>query len=134
MHYRAIASPKFAAQYFGTGFDAAALARAPMIVFNRKDELQWRFMRRITRARLSPPVNYLPTSSGVIEAAALGLGWCVAPESLAAQALGAKKIVIVDSARWLDVPLYWQLAAVRSTTLEQISRALREAAASALRE
>lgn len=133
MRYRAIAAPAFAARYFGAGVDAAALALAPMIVFNRKDALQWRFVRRITRARLAPPVHYLPTSTGFIEAAARGLGWCLAPESLIAPALRDKRIVIVDAARWLDVPLYWQHAAIRSSTLQQISQVLRSVAADALR-
>lgn len=133
MRYRAIASPEFAKNFFASGVDAAAFARAPMIVFNRKDELQWRFVRRITRARLTPPVHYLPTSSGFVEAAACGLGWCLAPESLIVPALQAKRIVTLDRQHWLDVPLYWQHAAVRSSTLQRISQVLREAAAHALR-
>jgi LysR family transcriptional regulator (chromosome initiation inhibitor) len=133
MRYRAIAAPAFAARHFAAGVDAAALARAPMIVFNRKDALQWRFVRRITRARLAPPVHYLPTPTGFVDAAARGLGWCLAPESLIAPALRERRIVIVDPARWLDVPLYWQHAAVRSSTLQQIGQVLRGAAAAALR-
>lgn len=134
MRYRAIASPAFAARYFAAGMDAAAFARAPMIVFNRKDALQWRFVRRITRAKLAPPVHYLPSASGFVEAAARGLGWCLAPESLIAPALAAKTVVELDPARWLDVPLYWQHAAVRSSTLQQIGQALKEAAATAMRQ
>jgi LysR family transcriptional regulator (chromosome initiation inhibitor) len=133
MRYYAIASPEFAAEHFGGRIDAGTLSSAPLIVFNRKDELQWRFIRRITRARLSPPVHYLPTSTGFVEAAALGLGWCLAPESLVTPLLETKRIVILDPARWLDVPLYWQHAAVRSATLENIGRALQDAAAGSLR-
>lgn len=133
MRYRAIASPEFAARYFAGGIGAQALAQAPMIVFNRKDALQWRFVRRITRVRLAPPVHYLPTSTGFVEAAARGLGWCLAPEAMIVPALDAGQIVIVDARRWLDVPLYWQHAAVHSTTLQRISRALQEEAARALR-
>lgn len=133
MRYCAIAAPAFAARYFPDGVDAAALARAPMVVYNRKDELQARFVRRVTRARLAPPVHYLPTSTGFVEAAALGLGWCLAPESLAAPALKARAIVNIDPARWIDVPLFWQHAAVRSSTLRQIGDALRDAAAAVLR-
>ena len=133
MRYLAIASPAFAAEYFGKRIEADALARAPLIVFDRKDELQWRFIRRITRARLAPPVHYLPTSSGFVDAAALGLGWCLAPESLVAPALKSGRVVALDPKRWLDVPLYWQHAAVRSATLDAIGRALRSAAAGALR-
>ncbi len=133
MRYYPIASPEFFSRYFTDGLNAAALARAPMIVFNRKDDLQWRFIRRITRARLMPPIHYLPTSTGFVDAAARSLGWCLAPKSLLTQASQTKQIIIIDPARWLDVPLYWQHAAVRSSTLQQLSQALREAAASALR-
>jgi len=133
MRYCAIASPDFAARHFRSGVDAASLARAPMVVYNRKDELQARFVRRITRARIAPPTHYLPTSTGFVDAAALGLGWCLAPASMAAPALKAKAIVNIDPSRWIDVPLYWQHAAVRSTTLRQISDALREVAAETLR-
>jgi len=132
MRYRAIASPEFAKCHFAHGLDAAAFARAPMIIFNRKDELQWRFVHRITRARLAPPVHYLPTATGFVEAASRGLGWCLAPESLIAPALHKKAIVILDPRRSIDVPLYWQYSAVRSLTLQRISQALREVAASAL--
>jgi LysR family transcriptional regulator, chromosome initiation inhibitor len=133
MRYFAIASPEFAHKYFGKNLRTEALETAPLIVFNRKDDLQWRFIRRITRARVSPPVHYLPTSMGFVDAAAQGLGWCLAQETLIAPAVKAGRIVILDSKRWLDVPLYWQFAAVRSEILENVGRALREAAAGALR-
>jgi len=133
MRYHAIASPPFIGRYLKEGFNAASLARAPMIVFNRKDDLQARFIRRVTRAGVSPPVHYLPTSNGFVAAAALGLGWCLAPEGLLEPALQAKAIAIVDPARPIDVPLYWQHAAVRSTTLQQLGQALRKAASASLR-
>lgn len=133
MRYHAIAAPDFWARHFSAGLNAAAFTAAPMIVFNRKDALQWRFMRRLTRARLSPPTHYIPTSKGFIEAAARGLGWCMAPESLVAPALREGTLRLLDPTRWLDVPLYWQHAAVRSSTLQQVTLALREACASALR-
>lgn len=132
MRYRAIASPALVARFFSDGVDAAALARAPMLVFNRKDDLQGRFIRRVTRTRLAPPVHYLPSATGFIEAAAGGLGWCLAPESMIAPALHAKTIVILDPTRALDVPMYWQHAAVRSETLQQVGRVLRETAVSHL--
>ncbi|KXU97006.1 chromosome replication initiation inhibitor protein, partial [Stenotrophomonas sp. DDT-1] len=129
----AIASPGFARQYFNDGMQAAALARAPMLVFNRKDELQWRFVRRLTRARLQPPLHYLPSSTGFVEAAACGLGWGMAPETLVAPAVRAGRVVVLEPRRWLDVPLYWQHAAVRSSTLQHITQALRTAASGTLR-
>lgn len=134
MRYRAIASPQFATKHFSNGVNADAFATAPMIVFNRKDELQWRFVRRVTRAKLNPPVHYLPTATGFIEAASRGLGWCLAPETLIGEALRERRIVNIAPDRWLDVPLYWQHAAVQSQTLQQISRALQNAASAVLEQ
>lgn len=133
MRYFAIASPAFSSTYFSEGVTAAALAAAPMIVFNRKDELQARYVRSVTRAKIMPPIHYLPTSSGVVEAAAHGIGWCLAPESLAEPALKSGRIVMIDAERWIDLPLYWQHAAIRSTTLQRVSQAIQESAAAVLR-
>lgn len=128
MRYFAIASPEYRKRHFPRGMEAARLASAPLIVFDRKDDLQWRYLRRITRARLAPPTHYLPTSTGFIEAAALGLGWCLAPERLIGEAVKSGRVVILEPARWLDVPLYWQYAAVQSDTLAKVGRALYDAA------
>lgn len=133
MRYQAIASPAFVARHFATGVNAQTLAQAPMIVFNRKDALQWRFIRRITRARLNPPLHYLPTATGFVDAAALGLGWCLAPESLLTSALQTGRVVCLAEHYPVDMPLYWQHASVRSATLQHLGDALRRAASSALR-
>lgn len=132
MRYQAIAAPAFQARHFAAGLTAVAFQTAPMVVYNRKDALQWRFMRRVTRARLQPPIHYLPSATGFIDAAALGLGWCLAPDGLAAPALADGRLVTLDASHSLDVPLYWQYAAVRSPTLQSISAALRTAASAVL--
>lgn len=54
MRYQAIASAAFVSRHFSQGAQADSLAQAPMIVFNRKDELQWRFIRQITDVTLAP--------------------------------------------------------------------------------
>lgn len=128
MRYRAIASPAFVKAYFPSGANAISLSKAPMLIFNRKDELQWRFVRRITKARLNPPVHYLPSSTGFVDAARLGLGWCLAPEALIKQAVASKHIVTLDQERPVDVPLYWQHSGVRSATLQAVARTFVDAA------
>ena len=133
MRYHAIASPGFADRHFPDGFRAAAVNKAPLIVFNRKDDLQWRFIRQRARAKVSPPVHYLPTSTGFVDAAALGLGWCMAPETLIARAVETGRVTIIDSKHWLDVPLHWQSSAVRSQTLDNLNRAVLVAASTTLR-
>lgn len=133
MRYLPVASPDFVAKHFADGVDASSLGRAPMLVFNRKDALQWRFVRRITRARLAPPMHYLPSSTGFVEAAALGLGWAMAPESMLQKALREGAVRAIAPDRWLDVPLYWQHWSIRSVTLSHVTDGLLRAAAQGLR-
>jgi LysR family transcriptional regulator (chromosome initiation inhibitor) len=127
MRYLPVASPAFVAAHFPAGPDAASLGRAPMLVFNRKDALQDRFIRRVTRARVEPPRHYLPSPTGFVEAAALGLGWAMAPESMVREPLARGRLRTLGEGR-LDVPLYWQHWSLRSATLAALTDALLAAA------
>lgn len=133
MRYYPVATPAFVAQHFPRGVDAATLARAPMLVFNRKDALQWRFIHSVTRARVTPPMHYLPSSTAFVEGAALGLGWAMAPESMVEEAFTHHALQPIAPNRWLDVPLYWQHWAIRSATLTLVTNSLVSAARAGLR-
>lgn len=133
MRYLPVASPAFVQRHFARGVDAAALADAPMLVFNRKDALQWRFIHSVTRARLKPPMHYLPSSTAFVEGAALGLGWAMAPESMLTQPFVDGALKPIMPRRWLDVPLYWQHWDIRSETLALVTNALLRAAKQGLR-
>lgn len=128
MRYHAIASPEFKARYFAHGLNVEALGVAPMLVFNRKDELQNRFIRRVTTQILQPPTHYIPTSKGFVEAAALHLGWCMVPECMIQADLRLQRVVLLDPSITVDVPLYWQHASLRSTTLANLTRLFRQQA------
>jgi LysR family transcriptional regulator, chromosome initiation inhibitor len=132
MRYLPVASPAFVKRHFARGVDAASLGRTPMLVFNRKDALQWRFIHSVTRARLAPPMHYLPSSTGFVEAAALGLGWAMAPESMLQRPLAEGAVRVLEPGCWLDVPLYWQHWSIRSVTLACVTDALLAAAARGL--
>jgi len=132
MRYLPIASPAFVETYFSDGLNATALGRAPLLTFNRRDALQTRFMRSITRARLAPPIHYVPSSTAFVEAATLGLGWAMAPEAMLRTPLASGSLQTLASNRWLDVPMYWQHWTIRSPALAQLTDALLRAAASDL--
>jgi len=133
MRYLPIASPTFIARYFGDGLNAASLGLAPVLTFNRRDALQNRFMRSITRAQLAPPVHYVPSSTAFVEAAALGLGWAMAPEAMLREPLGSGALQTLVDDRWLDVPMYWQHWSIRSPALTRLTDALLRAAIDGLR-
>ena len=69
-----------------------------------------------------------------VDAAARGMGGCLAPEGLLVRARQAGRIVLPEPNRWLDVPLYWHHAAVRSSTFQHITDAIRATAARHVRQ
>ncbi|MEU4687529.1 LysR family transcriptional regulator ArgP [Actinoplanes sp. NPDC023714] len=102
---------------------------APVVVYNRKDELQQRFLGE----RPLPPAHYVPAAASFEEAIRQGLGWGMMPEQHARPDLAAGRLVEVVPGRFLDVPLYWQCWKIRSSVLETLTAAVRTAAASSLR-
>ena len=132
MRYFAVASPEFCTRFLPDGPTAGALARAPMLMFNRKDALQERFLHALTGERLTPPVTFLPTSQGFLDAARLGLAWGMVPEHLLGTALSRGEVVELAPGRYLDVPLFWQRWRLNSAVLDTVTAAVHEAAAAVL--
>src|SRR6266508_2031611 len=130
MRYLAVASPSYLARWFPDGVTADGLGWAPMVVFNRKDALQERFLRKVTRRRLDPPVHYVPSSGAFVDAVRLGLGWGMVPEEIA---LSDPGLVELEPGRHVDVPLFWQHWRLDSPALAGLTASVRAAAAAALR-
>lgn len=129
MRYRPMASPEFVEQWFPDGVDAASLALAPVVVFDRSDDLQDAYLRRRSRRRLAPPRQHIPASSQFAEAIALGLGWGMLPKEQYEERERAGRLVAIDPSRHVDVTLYWQQWTLQTPALEATARAIREAAA-----
>lgn len=132
MRYVAVASPAFMARHFAGGLSAAALAQAPCTVFNRKDALQTRFLRRLTRQALQPPQHHVPSTHGFIHAALHGLGWGMNPQALVAPLLASGALVELAPGLPLDVPLVWQHWHLDSDVLHLLTRSVQAAAAAML--
>jgi len=132
MRYVAVASPAFMARHFADGLHAVALAQAPCTVFNRKDALQTRFLRRLTRQALRPPQHHVPSTHGFIHAALHGLGWGMNPQVLVAPLLASGELVELAPGMALDVPLVWQHWRLDSDVMHLLTRSVRVAAATML--
>jgi LysR family transcriptional regulator (chromosome initiation inhibitor) len=126
MSYRPMATPGFARRWFPAGPTPEALARAPVVVFDRKDDLQHRYLHAQTGPDVAPPVHYVPASADYVTAAALGLGWGMVPDQ---QARGvAADLIELDPGGAVDVVLYWQQWRLRSATLDRVREAVLAAA------
>ncbi len=128
MRYLAMASPAFRDRWMPHGPTPEALAAAPMVVFNRDDDLQHRYLRSRSRRELSPPTHYVPASLEFLEAVTLGLGWAAIPELQAREHLESGRLVVLDRGHPVDVPLFWQQWSLDSPALSAVASALAAAA------
>lgn len=133
MRYLAVATPAFVQRHFARGLSDEALARAPVNVFNQKDQLQARFLRRLSNKRLAPPQHRVPSTHGFVHAALHGLGWGMNPDVLVAPLLASGELVELRPGEVLDVPLYWQHWRLEAEVLRTLSDAVLAAARTGLR-
>lgn len=132
MRYLPCAGPGFAARHLG-GPLREALAVAPVVVFDRRDDFQDGFARRFGHGGASTARHYVPTSEGFVEAVAAGLGWGMVPEQQAVPLLRAGRLVDFAPDRAVDVPLHWQQWKLDSPALAMVADAVTATARRALR-
>jgi LysR family transcriptional regulator (chromosome initiation inhibitor) len=126
MRYRPMATGAFAGRWFPGGVSAEALTAAPVVVFDRKDDLQHAYLRRHGAAQ--SPTHYVPSSADYLRAVRLGLGWGMVPDLQLVDATDDGELVELDPDGAVDVVLYWQQWRLRSPALDRVAEAVRDAA------
>jgi LysR family transcriptional regulator (chromosome initiation inhibitor) len=136
MRYLPCASPAFVDRWFAQGPDAEALRRAPVVVFDRRDDLQHAYLRNRLGPTTDLPLHYVPSSADFLAAVALGFGWGMLPE-LQLRAAGAPAaqgaVTPFDPDGAVDVVLHWQQWRLESEPLDRVAGALIQAAQAHLR-
>jgi LysR family transcriptional regulator (chromosome initiation inhibitor) len=127
MRYRPVCTPSFAARWFADGVSSTALSAAPVVVFDDKDDLQDRYLRRRRRTGPQPPRHYVPATHEFGEAIQLGLGWGMLPE-LQLGRLEPGALAPLTPRAHLDVPLFWQQWRLPSAALDHVASAITVAA------
>lgn len=128
MRYHMLASPAFARRWFPDGLTREAARHAPIMVFDRKDQLQAVFMQREFGLPVgSYPCHYIPSSPAFVQAIELGLGWGMVPEQQYGDRVATGALLDVAPGRHSDVMLYWHRWRVQSPRLELLSAAVLEA-------
>lgn len=131
MRYQPMAAPAFAARWFPDGLTPAALAVAPVVIFDAKDHIQHRMLHR-HGVRSDPPIHLVPASTQYVEAVRLGLGWGMVPD-LQRTAWTADDGVVLSADDAEDVALYWQQWSLHTPSLDRVAAAIRAASAEVLR-
>ena len=122
MRYRPMAAPGFARRWFAAGPTPEALARAPVVVFDRADDLQHRWLHDRAGAEVTPPVHSVPAAADFVAAIGLGLGWGMVPDQQARTTTAG--LVALDPAAAVHVDLHWQQWRLRSATLDRVREAV----------
>jgi LysR family transcriptional regulator, chromosome initiation inhibitor len=128
MRYRPACTRAFAERWFPGGPTPEALAAAPVVVFDRTDDLQDRYLReRAPGAR--PPRHHVPSTVEYEESIHLGLGWGMLLErpSLGRHPAGDGATPL-EAGTVVDIPLYLQQWKLRSAVLDRVAAALRKEA------
>jgi LysR family transcriptional regulator (chromosome initiation inhibitor) len=126
MRYRPMATRAFADRWFSGDVSPKALTAAPVVVFDRKDDLQHAYLRRQGAAQ--PPTHYVPSSADYLRAVRLGLGWGMVPDLQLAGAQDGGELVELDPDGATDVILYWQQWRLHSPALDRVAAAIQDAA------
>ncbi|WP_370692413.1 LysR family transcriptional regulator ArgP [Curtobacterium sp. MCBA15_012] len=127
--YRAVASPAFVARYLG-GADTerrmtARLDRVPLVDYDRDDDLQQGYLRRVLGHAPQGPRHFVPTSADFARAVVLGFGWGLLPEAQCTAGLRDGSLVELTPGRRADVALWWQRWNLASPLLERVTDAVR---------
>ena len=121
MSYRACATPAFVERWFPDGVTLDALAVAPVIEYDRRDDLQSRWLRARGASVTDAPRTFVPASHDFAAAVRAGIGWGMLPPLQADEPIATGEIVLVD-AHPIAVPLYWQQWDLRSPLLDRVAR------------
>ncbi len=136
MRYAATCTPEFHARHFARGVTAQALAQAPVLVFNRKDDLQARYAQRLTGSQqpLHAPTWWIPSTRAFVHANLGGLGWTMNPLPLVRRHLDSGRLVYMKARAWEDIPLYWQHWKGEVASMALLTRAILQASSTLIRK
>jgi LysR family transcriptional regulator, chromosome initiation inhibitor len=132
MRYVAAVSPAFAQRYFSGVTLAEGFRRAPMLVYNQKDQMQHRFLSQVIGEDCTPPQWWVPSAQGFLDAAIAGLGWGLHPVPLAAAALKAGTLADLCPGHSISVALYWQSWRLDSASVRTLRECVWRAASRVL--
>ncbi len=133
LRYRPAAVSEFVRRWFPDGPTMAALHLAPVVDFDRDDDLQRGWLRRRTRGRAAPPIHRVPSTEGFVQAILAGLGWGMLSDLQLAEPNLRSAVVLIDPDATADVPLHWQRSKVRSPSLERLTEVVLAGGRQALR-
>ncbi|MCF5840635.1 LysR family transcriptional regulator ArgP [Aeromonas veronii] len=127
MRYLLTASPAFVARHFPQGLTLAALAKAPAVAFDQRDDMHVSYMAR--HFGLEPggyPCHTVRSSEAFVAMAEQGLACCLIPELQIRRQLAEGSLLDLSPDQHLVERLYWHRWVLERGLHKQISQRLIE--------
>lgn len=124
MRYFATASPAYMARYMPNGPTAEAFEAAPAMTFNDKDRLQMDWAKTVVGRAVVLQKHRLASTQGFVDAAIMGMGWGMNPETLTSEHLANGTLVEVAPDTPMDVALYWQVSRLTAEPLRALTKSV----------
>lgn len=125
MHYRMVATPEFAAQWFKSTIDREQLRLAPAIIYNTEDQLHHHVMLKYFGLnQQSYPQHHIPSSSAFAEAIFQGLGFGLLPEYQIGARLANTELIEILPQCQTKMMLYWHHWKQQSNALDVLTQVL----------
>lgn len=135
MRYRCVAASAIAEQCVAANGDLSIhrLLATPAVIFNRKDGLTDAFLAKHFRlTNPNYPRHFVPAVDAFESALEHGLGWGMLPEAYFSSPVKNLKVQDIAPGHFVDVSLYWHHWKRETASAERLTRAVMQAAKSAL--
>lgn len=107
MVYICCASPEFAAKWFPDGFTSQAVHRAPILTYDRTDEMNNDLLARYGIRAGEFPTHYVPDSHMFVDMCKKGLGYGMIPSLQIEDELATKQLIPIVKDYTVTIRLYW---------------------------
>lgn len=123
--YRMMATAEYLNQYFPDGVTSEAFELAPLLVYNRKDELQHRYLKKcLGELPANLPIHYVPSTEKFAELILEGLGCGMLPDQQSIPFAKNGRMVELVPDCVVKVKLFWHCWNLKSPLLDRFTRHL----------
>jgi len=125
MVYWLVATPRFKEEWFASGVSEAAVVKAPLILFDRKDEMHHLiFSQLFTHPPAKLPIHYVPSTRTYTSFILSSLAYGLLPEQECRALLQSGQLINLFPKNPVLIDLYWHYWNLKSKLLESFSKHL----------
>ena len=125
MHYLLVAAPSFVERYFPHGLNEQALARAPAVAYDQKDDMHIKYIEQTFGLKGgSYPCHTVRSSEAFVNFAKQGLAYCLIPKLQIQDELTSGTLINLMPEHPIVRTLYWHHWVLLKGVFKQLSMAI----------